>query len=58
VFTELQDPRLISEKDKGGGWKVFTIWGIESDAAERERIEERFKAGLQRLSGQKKKPRR
>jgi hypothetical protein len=44
--------------EKCGGWKVFTIWGIESDAAERERIEERFKAGLQRLSGQKKKPRR
>jgi hypothetical protein len=37
---------------------VFAIWGIESDAADRKRIEDRFKAGLQRLSGQKKKPRR
>lgn len=48
-FRELQDPRLISERDKGGGWKVVTIWGIESDAADRKLIEERFKSGLQRL---------
>jgi len=52
-FKELQDPRLITEKDKGGGWKVFTIWGIESDAADRKLIEKRFKDGLQRLIGRK-----
>ena len=53
-FNELQDPRLISEKDKGGGWKIVTIWGIESDAAERKLIEKRFKDGLQRLLQKKK----
>jgi len=53
-FNELQDPRLISEKDKGGGWKIVTIWGIESDAAERKLIEKRFKDGLQRLIQKKK----
>jgi len=53
-FNELQDPRLITEKDKGGGWKVVTIWGIESDAADRQLIEKRFKDGLQRLIQRKK----
>lgn len=43
---EINDARLLSEKDKGGGWKVFTIHGIESDAADRDIIETRFKAGL------------
>ena len=47
---EIKDERLLTEKDKGGGWKVFTIHGIESDAADRDIIEERFKAGLQRLA--------
>jgi len=46
---EINDERLLTEKDKGGGWKVFTIHGIESDAADRDIIEARFKAGLQRL---------
>jgi len=54
-FRELQDPRLISEKDKGGGWKVVTIWGVESDAADRRLIEDRFRAGLQRLLQREKK---
>jgi hypothetical protein len=43
---EINDSRLLTEKDKGGGWKVFTIYGIESDAADRDIIEARFKAGL------------
>jgi hypothetical protein len=43
---EIKDKRLLTEKDKGGGWKVFTIHGIESDAADRDIIEARFKAGL------------
>lgn len=54
-FKEIQDPRLITEKDKGGGWKVVTIWGIESDAADRKAIENRFYAGLQRLTWRKSK---
>jgi hypothetical protein len=46
---EIKDERLLTEKDKGGGWKVFTIHGIESDAADREIIKARFLAGLGRL---------
>jgi len=46
---EINDEQLLTEKDKGGGWKVVTIHGIESDAAERDIIEDRFKAGLNRL---------
>lgn len=46
---EIKDERLLSEKDKGGGWKVITIHGIESDAADREIIKARFKAGLGKL---------
>lgn len=42
----LKDDRFISEKDKGDGWKTVTIWGIESDAADREAIRRRFLEGL------------
>jgi len=45
-FDALKDDRFISEKDKGGGWKTVTIWGIESDAADREAIRRRFLEGL------------
>lgn len=49
-FEEIQDSRLVTERDKGGGWKVVTIWGVESDAADRKNIEQRFKDGLERLA--------
>jgi hypothetical protein len=52
-FNALKDERLISEKDKGGGWKTITIWGIESDAADREAIRRRF---LEGLAGNSRKP--
>jgi hypothetical protein len=45
-FNVVKDDRLISEKDKGDGWKSVTIWGIESDAADREIIRQRFLDGL------------
>jgi len=45
---EINDEQLLTEKDKGGGWKVITIHGIESDAADREVIKARFLAGLGR----------
>jgi hypothetical protein len=45
-FDALKDDRFISEKDKGGGWKTLTIWGIESDAADREAVRRRFLEGL------------
>lgn len=43
---EVKDDRLISEKVSGTGGKVITIWGIESDAADREMIKERFLGGI------------
>jgi len=46
---EIKDERLLTEKDAGSGWKLFTIHGIESDAADREIIKARFLAGLGRL---------
>jgi len=45
-FETVKDERLITEKDKGGGWKTVTIWGIESDAADREIISRRFREGI------------
>lgn len=54
---EINDERLLEVKDKGGGWKVFTIHGIESDAADREIIKARFLAGLGRLRKPGKKKR-
>ncbi len=45
-FDLVKDDRLISEKDKGGGWKTVTIWGIESDAADREVVRKRFVEGV------------
>ena len=45
-FDLVKDDRLISEKDKGDGWKTVTIWGIESDAADREIIRKRFLDGV------------
>jgi len=50
---EIKDGRLLSEKDKGGGWKVVTIHGIESDAADREIIKDRFLAGLGKVRNKK-----
>ena len=45
-FDQVKDERLISEKDKSGGWKTVTIWGIESDAADREIVRKRFVEGV------------
>ena len=50
-FDVVKDERLISEKDKGDGWKSITIWGIESDAADREIIKKRFLDGLSARRG-------
>lgn len=43
---EIKDERLWSEKPIAGGFKAVTIWGIESDAADRELIQKRFLEGL------------
>ena len=46
----IKDPRFITEKQLGNGWKVVTISGIESDSADREVIRKRFLEGLSGLS--------
>ncbi|MBF0548240.1 MAG: LytTR family transcriptional regulator DNA-binding domain-containing protein [Candidatus Riflebacteria bacterium] len=53
-FNLIKDDRLISEKEKGDGWKTTTIWGIESDAADREIIKQRFLSGFETPKKQKK----
>ena len=47
---EAQDPRLYSEQVADGGRKIVTIWGIESDAADRETVRRRFLEGLKRTA--------
>jgi 5S rRNA maturation endonuclease (ribonuclease M5) len=47
-FCEIDDRRLLSEREGENGWKSVTIWGLESDAADRRKIEERFFGGLQK----------
>lgn len=47
---EIKDDRLWSEKESGGG-KTVTIWGIESDAADRDSIKKRFLNGLATETG-------
>ncbi|MBA4423817.1 MAG: hypothetical protein C0390_12100 [Syntrophus sp. (in: bacteria)] len=44
--NEVKDQRLYSEQASDGGRKVATIWGIESDAADREVIKKRFLDGI------------
>jgi hypothetical protein len=47
-FCEIDDRRLLSEREVENGWKSVTVWGLESDAADRRKIEERFFGGLQK----------
>jgi hypothetical protein len=47
-FCEIDDRRLLSEREGENGWKSVTVWGLESDAADRRKIEERFFGGLQK----------
>jgi len=48
---EIKDDRFISEKQLGNGWKIVTIFGIESDSADREVVRKRFLDGLAVLEG-------
>lgn len=45
-LAAMNDPRLVTEKDQGDGWTYVTIWGIESDAFDREVIAKRFLDGV------------
>lgn len=46
LANDVKDPRLYSEQDADTGRKVCTIWGIESDAADRDEIKKRFLDGV------------
>lgn len=47
-FSEINDHRLLSERPDENGWKAVTVWGLESDAADRRKIEERFNGGYKK----------
>lgn len=45
-FESLGDPRLKTETEYPGGKRIVTIWGIDSDTAEREMVRKRFLDGV------------
>ena len=53
--NEVKDQRLYSEQASDGGRKVATIWGIESDAADREVIKKRFLDGITQITRARRK---
>lgn len=42
LSEELKDDRFVTEKPLPDGWKIVTIWGIESDTASQMAIRKRF----------------
>jgi hypothetical protein len=49
LANDVQDPRLYTEQAAEGGRKIVTIWGIESDAADRDEVRRRFLEGAARV---------
>jgi hypothetical protein len=45
-FESIGDPRLKTEVEYPGGKRVVTIWGIDSDTADREMVRKRFLEGV------------
>ena len=50
-FEKMQDPRLLEFKDPVDGWTKVTIYGIEADSADRQKVEARFLAEVARMAG-------
>jgi len=48
-FETMQDPRLLEFKDLVDGWTKVTIYGIEADSADRQLVEARFRAELEKM---------
>ena len=44
-FESIGDPRLKTEAEYPGGKRIVTIWGIDSDTADREIVRKRFLDG-------------
>lgn len=57
-FESIGDPRLRTETEYPGGNLVVTIWGIDSDTADREMVRKRFLDGVSACSQKPKKSRR
>ncbi len=45
-FKSINDPRLKTEQEYPGGKRVVTIWGIDSDTADRDMVKKRFLDGV------------
>jgi len=45
-FNSLGDPRLKTEQEYPGGKRVVTIWGCDSDTADRDMVKKRFLDGV------------
>jgi len=45
-FESIGDPRLRTEAEYPGGKRIVTIWGIDSDTADREFVRKRFLDGV------------
>lgn len=45
-FESIGDPRLKTEVEYPGGKRIVTIWGIDSDTADREMVRKRFLDGV------------
>jgi len=45
-YEAMGDPRLMTEQEYPGGKRVYTIWGIDSDAANKDLVRRRFLEGV------------
>lgn len=48
-FESIGDPRLKTEVEYPGGKRIVTIWGIDSDTADREMVRKRFLDGVAQM---------
>ncbi len=57
-FESIEDPRMKTEADYPGGKHIVTIWGIDSDTADREIVRKRFLDGAGSVPSKIRKGRR
>lgn len=56
--TMQNDSRLLKFEDAADGWTKITIFGIEADSADRQKVEARFRAELEKMGAVGRKGRR
>ena len=49
-FEAMGDPRLMTEQEYPGGKRVFTVWGIDSDTANKDLVRRRFLDGVAQVT--------